>query len=131
MDPPNPSSQAACAKPSPMETIYSGITQNSFTLVQQGLDIFASSRKGLTSRVLDRTLNLAIKRAKPGIVRYLLDETDCSVAGLSWFHVGFAATTKGNGAGEWGFECEVEDVIAVLEVLVEKGLDVNKAYINT
>lgn len=127
IDSPNPSSQPPSAKPDPMEIIASGLTQNSPILVQQGLDIFANSRRGLDSTTLDRVLNFAVKRAKPDIVRYLLDKTGCTVEKLRPYYVGVAVGFIGKGEDE-ECRCEVGDVIGVLEALVERGWDINGRY---
>lgn len=112
-----PSSQPPSPFPSsPRTTISDGIDQNSIPKVRHGLDLFAHSRRGLDSFGLDWALSLAVKRARPDIVRYLLDETDGKVDGLSPFKVGIAARDPG---------IEVGKVEEVLKVLVERGWDVN------
>ena len=60
--------------------------------------------------VLDRILSLAVKSAKPDIVRFLCDRTDVEVGRLGTGRVGGAVE------GE-----EVGRVRGVLEVLVERG----------
>ena len=105
-------------KPSARDIISNGIDNNSISQVRQGLDLFAQSRRGLDSFSLDWALSLAVKRARPDIVRYLLDETDVKVEGLSPLKVGIAARDQ---------NIEVGKVKEVLEVLVEKGWDVNRS----
>lgn len=117
--PPNPPPQ------NPMDLVASALTHNSPKLLQQALDLFSTaSRRGLTPTVRDRILNLAVKRAKPDLVRYLLDgNVGCSVEGVRPGSVGVAA--RGEGGEEEGKE---GDVIKVLDVLVERGWDVNGRY---
>ena len=101
----------------PIDVIAEGLTQNSTAIVQQGLDLYANSRGGLDSFALDRVLSFAVKRAKPDIVRYLLDTTDVKVESLPSARIRSAMDM----AGEEG----VGSIIEVLNVLVEKGWDVN------
>lgn len=116
---PNPPPQ------NPMDLVASALTHNSPALIQQALDLVSTtSRRGLTPTVRDRILNLAVKRAKPDLVRYLLDgNAGCSVEGVRPGSVGVAA--RGEGGEEEGKE---GDVIKVLDVLVERGWDVNGRY---
>ena len=101
----------------PIDLIAEGLAQNSTTIVQQGLDLYANSRRGLNSFALNRALSLAVKRAKPDIVRYLLDTTDVKVENLPTARIGSAIDMVGEeGVGR---------IIEVLKVLVEKGWDVN------
>ena len=111
------SSQPPPQKPVPIDVIADGLTQNSTARVQQGLDLFANSRRGLDPFALDRVLSLAVKRAKPDIVRYLLDTTDVKVESLPAARIRSAMDM----AGEEG----VGRVMEVLEILVEKGWDVD------
>ena len=111
------SSEPPPQKPVPIDVIAEGLTQNSTAIVQQGLDLFAHSRRGLNSFALGRALSLAVKRAKPDIVRYLLDTTDVKVE--SW------PSARINSAMDMAGEEGVGRVIEVLEVLVEKGWDIN------
>ena len=60
---------------------------------------------------------MAVKRAKPDIVRYLLDTTDVKVE--NW------PSARINSAMEMAGKEGVGRVIEVLEVLVEKGWDIN------
>ncbi len=101
----------------PIDVIAEGLTHNSTAIVQQGLDLYANSRRGLNSFTLDRALSLAVKRAKPDIVRYLLDTTDVKVESLPSARIGSAMDM----AGEEG----VGSIIGVLNVLVERGWDGN------
>lgn len=116
MTTPTPQTQPQPLNPSARDIISNGIDNNSISQVRQGLDLFAQSRRGLDSFSLDWALSLAVKRARPDIVRYLLDETDVKVEGLSPLKVGIAARDH---------NIEVGKVREVLEVLVEKGWDVN------
>ena len=101
----------------PIDLIAEGLTQNSSAIVQQGLDLYANSRRGLNSFALDRALSLAVKSAKPDIVRYLLDTTDVKVESLPSARISSAMDVVGEeGVGR---------IIEVLNVLVEKGWDVN------
>lgn len=108
----------------PMDLVASALTHNSPALLQQALDLFSTtSRRGLTPTVRDRILNLAVKRAKPDLVMYLLDGDGgdgWSVEGVRPGSVDVAA--RGEGGEEEG------DVIKVLDVLVERGWDVNGRY---
>lgn len=108
------------SQPQPKETprtiISKGIDNNSIPEVRRGLNLFIHSKRGLDSFHLDWTLALAVKRAQPGMVRYLLEESDVTVEGLSPLAVGVAARDP---------ETEVGKVLEVLEVLVERGWDIN------
>lgn len=139
----------------PMDLVASALTHNSPTTLQQALDLFANnSRRGLTPTILDRVLNLAVKRAKPDLVRYLLDHSGggggmgigCSIEKVRPWSVGVAVRGGGEekGEGEEGHEggkgkergeegkgegkVKEGDVIKVLDVLVERGWDVNGRY---
>ena len=101
----------------PIAVIAEGLTQNSTAIVQQGLDLYANSHRGLNSFAPNRALFLAVKRAKPDIVRYLLDTTDVKVESLPSARIRSAMDMAG-GEG-------VESITEVLNVLVEKGWDVN------
>ncbi|KAI9704736.1 MAG: hypothetical protein M1836_006516 [Candelina mexicana] len=117
--------QSSPKKQNPMDIIMSGLAENSVTKIQQGLDLFSTKSRGLDSDTLDRVLNLAVTQAKPNIVRYLLDETKCTVEGLSPWYVGRAAgAIDGYGEEELGYR--LRDVIAVLDILVERGWDINR-----
>ena len=77
---------------------------------------------------------MAVKSAKPDIVRFLCDRTDVEVGRLGTGRVGEGLERKG-GVGEEGVGSGKEgvgsgkegvgSVIEVLEVLVERGWDVN------
>ncbi|KAI9776906.1 MAG: hypothetical protein M1835_005382 [Candelina submexicana] len=106
IDQPDPSTPKK--QKNPMDIIISGLAENSLTKIQQGLDIFSTSpKRGLGSGILDRVLKLAVTQAKPDIVRYLLDETRYKF-----------------GEEELGYR--LQDVIAVLDILVERGWDINR-----
>jgi hypothetical protein len=118
MTTPTPQPQSQTATPSARDIISNGIDNNSISQVCQGLDLFAQSRRGLDSFSLDWALSLAVKRVQPDIVRYLPDETDAKVEGLSPLKVGIAPRDQ---------NIEVGKVQEVLEVLVERGWDVNRS----
>ncbi len=99
--------------PDPMSLIAAGLTANSPPQIRHALDLYAASRRGLTPAILDRVLAFAVRRGKPDIVRYLIDEAGCRVEGVR-------AESVGRGEGEEG-----GDVVGVLEVLVGRGWDVN------
>lgn len=102
-----------------MDVIAEGLAQDSTAIIQQGLDLFANSSKGLDAFALYRAFSLAVKRAKPDIVRYFLDTTDVKVKSSILPSIDMAvqlADEEGEGVGK---------VIEVLEILVEKGWDVN------
>lgn len=102
-----------------MDLIAEGLAQNSTAIVQQGLDRFANSRRGLDYSALYRILSFAVQSGKPDIVRYLFDTTDVKVE-----YVPFAKINMPMGmAGEQ----PVRKVIEVMEVLVEKGWDINRS----
>ena len=103
----------------PIDVIAEGITQNSTAIVQQGLDLFASSRIGLDAFSLDRALSLAVRLAKLDIVRYIIDKTDVKVEGFLYYKIDMAMNTAG--------EEPAGKVIEVLDVLVEKGWDINRS----
>lgn len=113
--------QSRSQLPSPRDIIVSGVRQNSIHPVRHDLDLFAHSSKGLNSFTLDWALSFAIKKAQPDIARYLIDETDIAVERLSPLNVGYAVRQLDTPIGEG----EVRRLQEVLEVLVEKGWDIN------
>lgn len=109
----------------PMDLIAAGLDQNSTALVQQGLDLFARrGRRGLDAVALDRALALAVRRASPDVVRYLLDAAGARAGGVAAGRIGAAVHGGDEGEGEEGVG-RVGRVVGVLEVLVERGWDVN------
>ena len=102
-----------------MDIIAEGLTQNSTAIVQQGLDRYASRPRGLGYSALYETLTFAVRSGKPDIVRYLLDTTNAKVEYVSFEQINMAMSTAGEGpAGK---------VIEVMEVLVDKGWDINRS----
>ncbi|MCJ1374400.1 hypothetical protein MMC20_005632 [Loxospora ochrophaea] len=118
---PSPSSHdRSQEQPTPLDTIYTGIEQNSISSLRQGFELLTLNPKGLTPFRLDKILAFAIKQARPGMVRYLLDETDATVNGIHLLTVSAAAR-------DWATKQEKgRSVEGVLDVLVERGWDVNK-----
>lgn len=112
-------SQLPPQKAGPMDLIAEGLAQNSTAIVQQGLDIFASCRGGLDYSALYETLTFAVGSGKPDIVRYLLDRTDAKVEYVSFEQINMAMSTSD--------EEPAGKVIEVMEVLVEKGWDINRS----
>ena len=98
----------------PSELLWTGISQNSIPKVRQSLDEYAHSRRGLDVSILKRALGTAVREAKPDIVRYLLDETDVKSEALNFQSVGLASR-----------EAAAEEVEEVLDILIEKGWDIN------
>ena len=78
---------------------------------------------GLDAVALDRALALAVRRASPDVVRYLLDAAGARAGGVAAGRIG-AAVGEGE-EGEEGGVGRVGRVVGVLEVLVERGWDVN------
>lgn len=116
------SSQPPPQKPVRIDFLYEGVIHNSTAIIQQGLDLFANSSKKINFFSPHRALSLAIKRAKPDIVRYVLDTTDTTVESLSLtsiLHALRMVDEEGEGSTDLG------KVVEVLEVLVEKGWDIN------
>ena len=100
-----------------MDLILAGLAQqNPIPTVQQGLELIAArSPKGLTPALLQRVLNLAVKKKRADVVKWLIDEGGAEVGMVRGASLGGFV---GGGGGEGGGE-------GVLEVLVERGWDVN------
>ena len=100
-----------------MDLILAGLAQqNPIPTVQQGLELIARrSPKGLTPALLQRVLNLAVKKKRADVVKWLIDEGGAEMGMVRGVSLGGFV-----GGGEEGGE-------GVLEVLVERGWDVNAA----
>ena len=89
-----------------MDLITHALTKNSPPLLRQGLDRVAHSPRGLTPAIRDRVLEMAVKKGKPDVVRFLVDECGFEVGGVRAGAVGAAggAVVGGGrgGGGEWG-----------------------------
>ncbi|KAL8699463.1 MAG: hypothetical protein Q9201_005990 [Fulgogasparrea decipioides] len=117
---------------SPRDILVTAIATNSIPEIQHGLDLFAQSRCGLSDNNLEWALNLAVKSSKPDVVSYLVDVAGARVEMVRAQTVG---TASGGEEGEReerdGEEGGMEKVIQVLEVLVQRGWDVNNASKST
>lgn len=112
---------------SPRDILATAIATNSIPGIQHGLDLFAQSRRGLGDNTLEWLLNLAVKSSKRDVVKYLVDVAGARVEMVRAQTVGIASREEEGESGERdGKEGGVEKVIQVLEVLVQRGWDVNK-----
>lgn len=116
---------------SPRDILIAAVASNSIPQIQRGLDLFAQSRRGLGDNTREWLLNLAVQSRKPDVVRFLVDVAGARVEMVRAQTVGRAGR-EGEGEGERGGERDgkeeggVEKVIQVMEVLVQRGWDVNK-----
>ena len=81
---------------------------------------------GLDAVALDRALALAVRRASPDVVRYLLDAAGARAGGVAAGRIGAAVgEVDEEGEEEDGGVGKVGRVVGMLEVLVERGWDVD------
>lgn len=112
---------------SPRDILVTAIANNSIPEIQRGLNLFAQSRHGLGDNTLEWLLNLAVKSSKPDVASFLVDVAGARVETVRAQTVGRASREEEEGGGERdGKKGEVEKVIQVMEVLVQRGWDVNK-----
>lgn len=130
--------------PSPASLLQTGIAQNDPRTVRLSLELYAAARatdpnrngNGNSNKNLNairtRALSGAVAKAKPDVVRFLLDELKegegmgIGVEDVRGRDVGLAAEgVGGNANGDAEEKGRVEDVEKVLEVLVARGWDVN------
>ncbi|KAI4126333.1 MAG: hypothetical protein LQ338_003810 [Usnochroma carphineum] len=105
---------------SPRTLLTTAILQNSLPDLRTALDRFLQTPRGLDKAALEWALNLAVKRARPEVVRWLLEETEAEVGMVGVGSLGVGGREVGEGV-------EGKEVVGILEILVERGWDVNRA----